>query len=119
MQRNRLVNYVRFRRKRATLSQRELAMILGYHDAGAVSRHEMFHSVPPLLIALGYEVVFQTSISELFPGLKETIEASIERGLVDFESELMKQRETANSSQLLLIARKLEWLASRRGSTAL
>jgi transcriptional regulator with XRE-family HTH domain len=111
---NRLVNYVRARRKRAGLSQVELAFVLGYRDEGVISRHELFRSVPPLLIALGYEVVFKTSVSELFPGLRETVENAIETSLADFESALHKQKNQAARSQLPVITRKLEWLNERR-----
>jgi transcriptional regulator with XRE-family HTH domain len=111
---NRLVNYVRAHRKRAGLSQLELAMILGYRNEGVISRHELFRSVPPLLMALGYEVVFQTSVSELFPGLRETVENAIESSLAEFESALHKQKNQAARSQLPVIARKLEWLNERR-----
>ncbi len=113
--RNRLVNYVRSHRKRAGLSQRELALILGYRNEGVISRHELFRSVPPLLMALGYEAVFGESVSDLFPGLKETVEDAIEQSLVKFESALLKQKDQVKgSSQLSLITRKLEWLNERR-----
>jgi len=111
---NRLVNYVRAHRKRAGLSQREVALILGYGDEGVISRHELFRTVPPLLMALGYEAIFRTSVSELFPGLRETIEHAIEVSLVEFERDLRKQEEAAKGSQLAVISRKLEWLAERR-----
>ncbi len=111
---NRLVNYVRAHRKRAGLSQRELALILGYGDESVISRHELFRTVPPFLIALGFEVTFQTSVSELFPGLRETIENAIEANLAEFENALRKQKDTAKGSHLAVISRKLEWLAERR-----
>jgi transcriptional regulator with XRE-family HTH domain len=111
---NRLVNYVRAHRKRAGLSQLELALILGYRNEGVISRHELFRSVPPLLMALGYEVVFQTSVSELFPGLRETVENAIESSLADFESALHAQKNQGARSQVPVITRKLEWLNERR-----
>jgi len=111
---NGLVNYVRTRRKHAGLSQRELATILGYCDEGAISRHELFRSVPPLLIALGYEVIFQSSISELFPGLRETIESAIENNLMDFENKLMAKTASASKGQINSLKRKLDWLNERR-----
>lgn len=115
---NGLVNYVRTRRKHAGLSQRELATILGYCDEGVVSRHELFRSVPPLLIALGYEVIFQTSISDLFPGLKETINDAIENNLTDFESKLIEKRAKAPRSQIGSLNHTLQWLNARRKTTS-
>jgi transcriptional regulator with XRE-family HTH domain len=110
---DRLVNYIRVRRRQAGLSQRELAQILGYRNEGVVSRHERFRSVPPLLMALGYEVVFQTSVSELFPGLRQTIGDVIESSLTEFESTLRQQQARAARSQLPLVTRKLDWLEER------
>lgn len=113
-----LVNCVRSCRKHAGLSQRELATILGYCDEGVVSRHELFRSVPPLLIALGYEVIFQTSISDLFPGLKQTIESAIEKNLTDFESKLIEKAASAPRSQVGLLNHKIQWLNGRRQTTS-
>src|SRR5690348_14503995 len=111
---DRLVNYVRARRRKAGLSQRDLAFILGYGKPGAVSRHELFRSVPPLLMAIAYEVIFQTPIAELFPGLHETVEAAIEKQIEGFESRLVSERDKQSTGPTREIDRKLEWLAERR-----
>jgi hypothetical protein len=65
-------------------------------------------------MALGYEVVFQTPVSELFPGLRETVENGIESSLAEFESALRKQKSEAARSQVPVITRKLEWINERR-----
>lgn len=110
-----LANYVRVHRRRAGLSQRELGRVLGYHDDGTVARHEQFRSLPPLLIALGYEVVFQISTSEMFSGLKQTVALVIERRIADLENELRKKSGTG--TRAALVAKKLEWLSQRRKLT--
>jgi len=97
------------------LSQRELGQLLGYSDEGAVARHEGFCSLPPFLIALGYEVIFRVSASEIFPGLKQTMEFGIEKRLADFENEL-RSRSVAGQ-RTAVIARKLQWLGERRNLT--
>ncbi len=81
-----LVNYLCVNRRRAGLSQWELGQILGYRDEDAVARHERFRSLPPFLIALGYEVIFQQPVSEIFPGLRQTVAFGIERRLAEFEN---------------------------------
>jgi transcriptional regulator with XRE-family HTH domain len=111
---NRLANYVRARRKRAGLSQRELALMLGYENEGAVSRHELFHTVPPLLMALAYEVIFQTPISQLFAGLQQAVESAVESRLAEFEIELSKRQRESKNSRSTRVLRKLEWLRERR-----
>lgn len=110
-----LVNYVRAHRRRANLTQRDLAQMLGYTKEGAVARHEQFRSLPPLLIALGYEVVFRVPVAELFPGLKQTVEFGIEKRIAEFEQDLRVR--TGTWPQAALIARKLEWLSERRNLT--
>ncbi len=111
---NRLVNYIRARRKSAGLSQRELASILGYRNEGAVSRHELFKSLPPLLMALEYEVIFQVPISELFPGLRETVELAIEKSLEAFEDDLRKQDGAGKARNSAVSTQKREWIRERR-----
>jgi DNA-binding XRE family transcriptional regulator len=109
-----LVNYLRIHRRRLGLSQREMGRVLGYKNEGAVSRHEKFNSLPPLLVALGYEIVFQSPVSEIFAGLHETVEFAVEKHLAEFESHLLSQN--SNSSRPSAVTRKLEWLSKRRSS---
>jgi transcriptional regulator with XRE-family HTH domain len=107
-----IANYLRSRRRKSGLSQRELAQILGYITADPVSQHERSVKIPALLIALSYEVVYRMPISELFPGIYRTVEARIEEQLADLEEEL--QQSSAKGRQAAFIARKLEWLWERR-----
>jgi hypothetical protein len=65
-----------------------------------------------LLAAIGYEVVFHTSLEELFPGIYDTVRLTIERQLAEFEVQL--QQSTAKGREAAVIARKLEWLNERR-----
>lgn len=110
-----LVNYVRVHRRKAYLSQRELGQMLGYDDEGAIARHERFRSLPPFLIALGYEIVFKIPVSELFPGLKQTMEIGIEKRIAEFEQDL--RTKSGLGPQAAVIARKLEWISERRNLT--
>jgi len=107
-------NYLRTRRKKAGLSQREMGKLLGYADEGAVSRHERSKTAPPLSIAIAYEIIFQNHISELYPGVTETMKPTIEQRLLDFEKEL--QEKNANGGCTRRMAQKLAWLSERRNS---
>lgn len=100
-------------RLRSGLSQLELAHILGFTSAVPVSRHERSATVPNLLTALGYEIIFRVPVSELFPGLYQTIETGIEERLAELEDEL--QQSTAKGRTAAVIARKLEFLCERKG----
>ena len=110
----RLSNYIRSYRKHAGLSQRELAELLGYGDAGPVSRHERLRSLPPLVMAMAYAFVFRVPISELFAGLLELLEKSVEDRLEDLETTL--RTTDPHAQRQAVMKRKLEWLSNRRKS---
>lgn len=109
---DRLASYSRIHRRNAGLNQRELGIILGYDDEGAVSRHERFRAVPPLLMALAYEATFRVPVSEIFAGFYEAVAQGVEERLTALERKLGEQ--SANGPQAAATARKLEWLYARR-----
>ena len=108
---DRLGNYLLTHRKRAGLSRREIGQLLGYETEGAVMRHEHSRNIPPLLMALGYEVVFRVPFGELFPGIQQTVERTMEARMLRFEEELEEKRAKGDRSQNN--ARKLAWLYER------
>lgn len=67
-------NYLRAHRKRAGLSQDELASLLGCQSGTKVSRYERQTRTPVLSTALACQVIFQVPVHELFPGLYEEVE---------------------------------------------
>jgi transcriptional regulator with XRE-family HTH domain len=105
-------NRIRRHRKKSGLTQEELARILGYADDGAVSRHEQSMTVPPLLIAIAYQAVFQVPISDLFPGIQSAVEQAVARRLVELEAGLLERIN--NAKRRRLAAQKLAWLDERR-----
>lgn len=110
-----LASRVRSHRKRAGLSQKDLARIVGLNEA-RVSRHERFGIAPPLAVALGYEAVFGLPVKELYPRFYETVKQTIEARLAVMEAEL--QQMDVKGRQAAMIARKLEWLCERRNVAA-
>lgn len=111
-----LANSLRLHRRRTGLSQGELGRLLGYDDESAVAKHERFQAMPPFLIALGYEIIFQVPVSELFPGIAETVALGIEARLAEMEDELRQGGDIARPATMT--TRKLDWLATRCGSGA-
>jgi DNA-binding XRE family transcriptional regulator len=107
-----LVNYVRVHRNRAGLSQSELGRVLGYDDSEPIARHEHFRSLPPLLVAIGYEVVFQEPLCEIFAGLRYSVGQAVEQRLGEFEAEL--RGGEVHGFRRKAHGRKLEWLEGRR-----
>ena len=105
-------NRIYIHRRKASLTQRDLALLIGYRDEGSVARHERFNSLPPLLIALAYEVIFQIPASELFFGLRDTVEGVVEERISDLKKSLGERN--ARGRFATRNARKLEWLTTRQ-----
>ncbi len=69
-----LKNYLRMYRKKAALTQVEIAYLLGCKDGARVSRYERFKSLPTLETALAYEAIFRIPVRDLFAGVFEEVE---------------------------------------------
>jgi transcriptional regulator with XRE-family HTH domain len=65
----RLPNYLRTFRKRAGLSQKDVALLLGCTYESKASQYEQFAREPTLATALSCEVLFGVPLSELFAGM--------------------------------------------------
>jgi len=65
---HKLPNYLRRHRKRAGLSHKDVAFLLGLRDASHISRYENFNRHPCLLKALALSAIFQIHAHELFSG---------------------------------------------------
>lgn len=107
-------NTVRLRnlRNRSGLTQRELAQVLEFRSGVAISRHERSDAIPDLLTAIGYEIIFRAPLSQIFPGLYETVHAGIDERLAKLEEEL--GQSSAKGRNAIPVARKLEFLYERR-----
>ena len=104
-------NYLKTHRLKSGLSQRELGNLLGYKDAGQISRHELSKSLPPLTVALGYEAIFRVSITAIFADIRESIGRDIEERVLAMQKAL-KDRD-GRDRDANMIARKLVWLNQR------
>ncbi len=72
-----LKNYLRTARRRAGLSQEEVAILLGTRSGDKVSRHETFVRVPSVAAIFAYEVIFNSSSRMLFAGAYEEVRRAI------------------------------------------
>lgn len=79
MTHQRLPNYLKTYRKRAGLSQEELAYVLGLSGGDKVSRLERRSRVPSLETLLAYEAAFGVPARELVAGLYEKVEEETRR----------------------------------------
>lgn len=107
-----LASYIRTHRKRSGLSQKELDYLLGYPYEGQVSRHERMFCFPSLVVALRYQAIFHVPVSELFQGIYETEQHSIEEKLAKMEDDL--HQCSSKGRKAPMTARKLEWLWERQ-----
>src|SRR5713226_482668 len=79
----RLPNYLRTYRKRAGLSQDEVAFLLGCQSGTKASRYERRARKPNLETILAYELVFGAPARELFAGIFEDVEqATLKRARI-------------------------------------
>jgi transcriptional regulator with XRE-family HTH domain len=72
-----LPNYLVANRKRLSLSQDEVAFLLGTQSGETVSRYERAGRLPSLETALAFEAIFQKPIREIFSGVYKEIEREV------------------------------------------
>ena len=70
-----LENYLETYRRRAGLSQQEVAFLLGAQSGAKVCRYERLWERPQLQTLLAYEKIFSTPVKELFAGASEKTDA--------------------------------------------
>jgi hypothetical protein len=101
-----LPNHLLSHRKRSSLSQGEVAFLLGVQSGAKVCRHERFTRDTDLQTALAYEVIYQRPVSELFPGLVEQIQRDVRA-----RAKIL-QRNKLHSNSHALSTRKRQSLAA-------
>lgn len=70
-------NYIRCHRKRANLSRRDLAYLLGLQRPNHISRIELNRCLPNLKMAMACEVIFHQSLAALYPQLRDEVESIV------------------------------------------
>lgn len=86
---HRLPNYLRAHRKRARLSQKDVAFLLGCRASAKVSRYERFVREPTLRTAIACEVILHAPIRELFAGVYEEVARVTEKRARQFAQRLV------------------------------
>jgi len=120
MKTHKLENYLRSHRRRAGLTQREVAFLIGCRDGAQISRYEKRRRLPPLETALAWEIIFGIPVSELFAGMHEAIGDDVSVGLKELKLRLESSTTKTNAKSAV---RKLNWineqpLAAGRQATA-
>jgi transcriptional regulator with XRE-family HTH domain len=70
---NNLVLY----RRRMGFSQKQVARLLGQRDTSMVSHYEHSRAFPPLVVALGLEIIYRVPVAFLFPDLYDELKRRI------------------------------------------
>jgi hypothetical protein len=70
--------------------------------------------MPPLQIAIGYEVIFRVPVSEIFAGLRDQVAEEVESRLEELENGL--EQGSMKDRGAIGVARKLTWLSERKDS---
>jgi transcriptional regulator with XRE-family HTH domain len=109
---HKLQNYLRTYRKRAGLSQDEVAFLLGCESGAKTSRYERFARQPNLQTALAYRVIFAVSMEELFAGIFQRVERRTLRRVQLLAQKLSKAQPDR------MTTRKLEVLRAVASGTA-
>lgn len=104
-----LPNYLRTYRRRASLSQEEVAYLIGACGGPKVCRYERASRRPSLETALAYEALFGIPARDLFAGVYEKVEGETRRRA----KQLIGRLGPASS---LRAARKLAALSVTAGS---
>ena len=79
-------SHVRLLRRRAGLTQRELAFLLGYHSESQISRLENGSRVPRASELLMIEMVFGVTSAAVFPRLGERASAFISARIAELRA---------------------------------
>ena len=103
-------NYVRVHRRRRGLSQRELGILIGYAHGSAVGKHERSNSMPSLVIALAYEVIFDIPVGQIFVGFRSVVAQSVARNLQDLKADLA----SSSGKRRMSNPEKTQWLTNQR-----
>lgn len=96
-----LDNYLRMYRKRAGLSQDELAYLLGVKTGTVASRYERFRRTPTLETALVCAVIYDVPVKELFAGVTDKAKKTVTHRARVLKNRL--EKDGRRSEQLLRI----------------
>jgi transcriptional regulator with XRE-family HTH domain len=101
MQRSRLPNYLRTHRKRACLSQKEVAFLIGSKSGARVCRYERNRQAPNLRTLLAYEILFRSPIQEVYGGVADEVELGLKRRVRLLIQKIAKLKPGRHAAQKL------------------
>lgn len=106
-----LDNYLRAYRRRAGLSQDEVAFLLGAEGGTKVSRYERMRRKPSLETAWGYGIIFAADPEHLFAGAIQKVAKQVKR-----RAEILVRKLETDSNAPGMKLQILRGIASGSGS---
>ena len=101
------INYLRTFRRRAGMSQEEVAFLLGSLEGTSVSRHEQSLRVPLLRAALMYEFLYEASVKDLFPAVFQEARGAVRDRAYGVRKSLLRRKPSARRDRKLAALRRL------------
>ena len=98
-----LANYIRTHRRKAALTQDELAFLLGCEHGTKISRYERERRTPNFEATLAFEAAFGVPIRELFAGRFHQVEQSVVARARELIEILRKKKPSAAVSRKLTL----------------
>lgn len=105
---HKLENYLRTHRRRAGLTQREVAQLLGATSPTKVSRFEHFRRQPTLETAFAYSAIFRVPVRALFAGTQQRVERVSRRRLRALAKRLAKNSDRRSAQKFAALRRVIE-----------
>ena len=102
-----LPNYLRTYRRRAGISQDDVAFLLGCRCATTVSRYEHYARRPSLRTALACEAIFRAPVSELFSGQFRMVERVVCLRAERLAAQLMLAKPSHRTARRLAFLRNI------------
>ena len=100
------MTYLETYRLRTGFSRAELAFLLGAMDGKTVTRHERGTRLPKLRTALGYGLILEASIDQLYEGLVIEVHGDVRARARGLCRQLGKQpKSTKNDRKIELLKR--------------
>lgn len=102
-----LQNYLRMYRRRAGLSQNEVAFVLGSQHGAQISRYERFASVPTLKNAIALELLYGVPVGALFAGTYDEVKAATMERVAMLTEELTQNETGRDATRKLQVLGKV------------
>lgn len=105
---HKLPNYLRAHRKRWSLTQEELAHLLGLTSQGAVSQYEGLPKRPGVEILIAAKTVFGVPCRKMFPQVYEDVERDLLRRAKEMRARLQATPKSSTEMKLRLLDELVE-----------